>query len=690
MSRLLPSGEELLFSLKAFTAGMLALWIALMLDLQRPYWALATVYIVMQPLTGTLRSKASYRAVGTLLGAIATVVLIPNLASAPELLVLAMAGWTGLCLFISLLDRTPRGYAFMLAGYSAALIGFPAVTDPASIFDTALSRVEEITLGVCCAALVGSLAFPRPFGPVLAGRVENWLNDASRWSRDALAGLADAAVAGRDRRKLAADAAEIDALATHLDFDTSALRGATAVVRRLRRQMVMLMPVLSSVADRVAALSREEGGLPPDLQALLADMDGWIAAGAPAERAPDLRRRIAALSPPADAHLDWTGVLTVSLLHRLGETVSLWQSCRALQAALVDGRADQAEETGTRHQVAETRHVDYGMALWSALAAALTVIACCVIWIGTEWQEGAIATQMAAVACCFFAAQDNPVPAIVSFTIANGLGVVAAMVYALFVFPFIDGFALLVLAFSPALLITGIAMTRPALYGRFLPIAVGMPTMLNLQDRVYVPDIASLSNSGLAMVLGMGLAGLITALVRSVGAEWSARRLLRAGWRELADAARHGASVRPQTLSAHMLDRLALLVPRLGTVAPGADLAAVDALSDLRVGLNLADLRRRRRYLGGAALQSVDTVLDLTAAHFHAQARRRGPLPAPAALLDRIDAALADVAAAPPTRQTRRLLLALAGLRRGLFPDSSQQRPLFPPSPLPSPEEMPA
>jgi uncharacterized membrane protein YccC len=59
---------------------------------------------------------------GTLIGATAAVVMVPNLAGASVLLVLAMATWSAICLYR--LDRTPRSYVFMLAGYTAALIGF--------------------------------------------------------------------------------------------------------------------------------------------------------------------------------------------------------------------------------------------------------------------------------------------------------------------------------------------------------------------------------------------------------------------------------------------------------------------------------------------------------------------------------------------------------------------------------------
>ena len=99
-----------LFSLNCFAAAMLALFIGFALGLPRPYWAMTTAYIVSQPLSGAVRSKAAYRVMGTLLGAGAVVAIVPALVDAPVLLSLALALWVGGCLTISLLDRTPRSY----------------------------------------------------------------------------------------------------------------------------------------------------------------------------------------------------------------------------------------------------------------------------------------------------------------------------------------------------------------------------------------------------------------------------------------------------------------------------------------------------------------------------------------------------------------------------------------------------
>lgn len=51
------SAREWLFSAKTFAAAMIALYIGLALELPRPYWAMATVYIVSNPFVGATRSR---------------------------------------------------------------------------------------------------------------------------------------------------------------------------------------------------------------------------------------------------------------------------------------------------------------------------------------------------------------------------------------------------------------------------------------------------------------------------------------------------------------------------------------------------------------------------------------------------------------------------------------------------------
>lgn len=245
-----------LFSLKCFAAAMLALFVALSIGLERPYWAFLTSYIVAQPMAGAVVSKGLFRVVGTMVGGAFAVAIVPPLVNAPELLSLAMASWLALCVFVSLLDRTPRAYMFVLAGYTACLIVFPSVDAPDTIFTVASLRVQEIMIGIASASLVHSVIFPGSVSDVLLARVRAMLADAERWSHDAIAvdpveGLED------ERRRLAHDVSELHQLSIHLPFDTSRLAPRVRTVRALQDELAQLLP------SRAAPFRRWRFSAPP-------------------------------------------------------------------------------------------------------------------------------------------------------------------------------------------------------------------------------------------------------------------------------------------------------------------------------------------------------------------------------------------------------------------------------------------
>src|SRR5271170_5185438 len=182
-----PSRFEWLFSLKTFIASMIALYIALKLQLPRPYWAMASVYVVANPFVGATRSKAVYRAVGTAIGAAAAALILPRFVEEPLVFSAIVALWSGLLLFASMHDRSARGYLFVLAGYTMPLVALSAVDSPYTVFDIAVSRTEEITVGIVCASVVGSILFPVKLSSSLADRASGWFADATKFGQICLA-----------------------------------------------------------------------------------------------------------------------------------------------------------------------------------------------------------------------------------------------------------------------------------------------------------------------------------------------------------------------------------------------------------------------------------------------------------------------------------------------------------------------
>jgi uncharacterized membrane protein YccC len=307
----------------------------------------------------------------------------------------------------------------------------------------------------------------------------------------------------------------------------------------------------------------------------------------------------------------------------------------------------------------------------SSLGAFIGVLAGCVFWILTGWPSGSVVPMFAAVMCCFFSTQDDPVPFINGFLKWTIWSIPVSALYVLVLLPAVHSFESLVLVCAPALLVIGIYIGRPSTFGQAMPFLFGLAGTLALIDTNNA-DMVGFANSTLAEVFGIWLAALTTRLFRTVGAGFTARRLLKAGWSELARIGRGDKVPSVAEFSSRMVDRIALLTPRLQLAGKQQDLQAADALVDLRIGLNMTQLAEARRVLGRSQAALAPLMEDL-ARHF--EARPRVDTAADTHLLASLDNALRAVCDDVPTAAQRNAVAALAGIRRDLFPDAAAYAP---------------
>lgn len=674
---------EVLFSVKSFGAAMLAMYLASRAGLPRPFWALMTTYVVAHPLAGAVRSKAIYRFVGTILGSIGAVLLVPALSNSPELLTLALAVWVGGCLFISLLDRTPRSYLFMLAGYTAALIGFPSVQTPEAMFGSAVARVEEIGLGILCATLVHSLVFPNGLASSVLGLLDRTLRDARRWASDltqyGFTGTSeDAAKVAADRRRLAADMTQLRLLSTHVPFDTTQFRWTSGALRAMQDRIAAITPTLAAVDDRLSALCDAEKGPAPDMLAAVEQVSTWAARPASEIATEDIRPLIAAiraLSQGGVADHDpaqerWRVALRIALAERLEEFVVSWRACMRMRQDIDSTLRDGVVPTRTAALSNRVLHRDYGMALLSAAAAIIAIVLCNAFWILTEWPSGSGAAMMAAVFCCFFASMDDPAPPIHSFLKFTLWSVPISAVYVLVLLPPVQDVGMLAFICAPTFLLLGLYVATPATTGPAMAMLFGVAGTLALNDTSSA-DMPGFINSTLAQVIGILAAACVTRLMRSVGAGWSARRIQRSILRELGEMAGAAQSLNKHAYAVRMIDRIGLLAPRIAQAGGTPQGVPVDdALRDLRVGADIVTLREaQHRAPDGVLAELLRGISELFAAR--GDGRYAEPT---AALLTRIDTVLLQaltVRAETPAIATRGVIASLVGLRRNLFPQAA-------------------
>jgi uncharacterized membrane protein YccC len=664
--------RPIIFSVNCYIATILTMFVAFSLDLKSPGWAMTTVYLTSQPLSGAMRAKAIYRVIGTFVGAAAMVAIIPNLVDAPELTTLAIILWVALCVYVSLLDRTPRSYMFVLSGYTAALIGFPSVLAPGTVFETAVSRVEEITLGVVCAAIVHSVLFPKSAFSAFEQKLKSAVADTRGWLADGLTQQASPE-ADMERRRIAADITELYMLGTSLRFDTSPHPLDLASIRAFDRKIVTLLPLVSAIEDRLTLL-RRVGPLDPRLTRLLADIHEWIKLDGPSDgqRAEELKLACGAAMPTVGPQLGWAELVTINVTVRLVELIESWQACLDFVAYLDDPeQTPSAEVRAAAGQIGpKAMHTDPGIASLSALAAAVAMAICAFFWIATAWPEGGAAVAFAAVASTLFASLDDPTPTIRNITLLLALCIPIVILYQFFVLPAIGGFVLLCVVLAFVLIPAGLLMAIPAYAPIGLALALGFNVEMSLQTS-YTADLAAIINSNSAFVLGGVGALVVTRLMRAIGTQASARRLMRAIYRDLADLAAGISSPTRAQWASHMMDRVALLLYRQPRFEPHPQHEFADALEDLRLGVNMIETQSIAPAMSRPAQDALATMFPGLAAHFRALARGR-VAPLGEDLLQKIDGAIGEVAAC--SAATHACVAAIVGLRQTLYPQAPPYR----------------
>jgi uncharacterized membrane protein YccC len=566
MEALRAARPPLLFGLRLWASVCLALYVAFWLELDNAFWAGTTAAIVCQPHLGASLRKGWYRLIGTVVGAVAIVVMTASFPQDRAAFFVSLALWGAACAFVATLLRNFSAYSAALAGYTAAIIASDQLGAVGGLngqaFMLAVFRASEICIGIVCAGIV----------------------------------LAATDLGGAQRRLatlFVAISTEISSRFTGTLANAGAGFEETQTLRReLVRRVITLDPVIDEALGESAQLRYHSPVLQIAIDGLLSAMAGWRSTAVVLARLPDERARQEAgavlaqvpeelrlgpeLGEPTRWIADPTRLLRVcdAAVRRLVALPARTPSLRLLAdqtaemlggisralnglALLVDDPARPVffRSRGSRR----LRMPDLLPPLVNAGRVLVVIGAAELFWIVTAWPGGANAITFAAIISILLAPRaDQAYTAAIGFMIGSilAVAVVATLLFA--VLPNVETFADFSWRIAFVLVPVGTALAlqwQPAIFTGmvtvFVPLLAPTNPMSFDQQQYY--------NTALTIITGAGAGAFSFLLIPPLSPAFRTRRLLTLTLRDLRRLATGPIPRTPDDWEGRMFGRFAAL-----------------------------------------------------------------------------------------------------------------------------------
>lgn len=520
-------GPTWAYMLKVCLAAFLTYWLALELELPSPRTTLITVFIVMQPQSGSVIAKGAYRMLGTAVGLLVTVLLIAVFGQYGELYLACLALWVGLCCALSARQRNFTAYAFVLAGYTAAIVGLPALAHPEGVGLSAIWRAMEVGLAIVCSSLVAALVFPERAEDALRATLRGRFGAFNRLICDGLSQFDEGRLLA-DSRRFIGEAVRLENLRSLAVFEDPAVRQRSGRLQRLNAEFMMASSGFNALLrwlQHLRAQGREDllAHLAPalhDLQAVLEPYQPQLFTAAEAGSLAAELEHWQQRWPRLNTHL--ANTLTL-------DELTAWQLLQRFVADLRDYALTHASLSEQVHAREVWSHpFAPSTAPWVSLAAgirgSIVVAVSSLFWIATAYESGVPLVLSASAAVSLTAAAPDPQKAGLQMGLGALLGAVLGTLETFLVFPLIDGFALLCLVLAPVFMLGAWLTTRLQTFG----IGLGMLIVFasgGVPDNLTVYDPAPFINDYIATILAFLFCAAASAVILPPNARWLWRHL---------------------------------------------------------------------------------------------------------------------------------------------------------------------
>ena len=541
------AGPPLIFGLRLWASVCLALYVAFWLQLDDPFWAGTSAAIVCQPQLGASLRKGWFRMIGTLVGALMSVVLIACLPQERVLFLGCLALWGAVCACAATLLRNFASYGAALAGYTVAIIcggllGLTGGVDANAAFLLAVARASEICLGIACAGVVLLLS---DFGgarrrlAVLVGTVSSGI--ASGFIATLSSAGAGFDETQEQRRELLRGVIALDPAIDQAFGESSELRYYSPVLQRAVDGLYVALAGWRTASVLLSKLSHEQAReaadrvlprVPVELRA--DDSADWLAQPVVLRhsfnRAARQLMTMAIDTPPVRLLADKAVAAFTGVSHAL-DALSL----------LV---ADPTRRVPRGHGIRHLSIPDWLPALVNAGRTFVTIGAMALLWIVTAWPGGAQAIIFGAIVSILMAPRADQAYAAAFIAIIGiliDLIVTATVNYAVLPAFGFESFAGLMVILALCLVPLGFLLAQarhPLQAGLFNAMTmIFMPLLAPTNQMNY--DVAAFYNTSLGIVVGAGAATVAFRLIPPLSPAYRTRRLLNLALHDLRRLLRH-------------------------------------------------------------------------------------------------------------------------------------------------------
>jgi uncharacterized membrane protein YccC len=523
-------GPPLLFGLRLWVAVCLALYIAFWLQLDNAYWAGTSAAVVSQPTVGASLRKGWFRLIGTVVGAVAIVVLTACFPQDRVGFLVGLALWGAACALAATLLHNFAAVGAALAGITAAVIASDQLGAVGGAngqaFMLAVTRVSEISIGIVSAGIVLAGTdlggAPRRLATQLAAIATEIMERFTATLSCAGLGPSDTRAV---RRELTRRVIALDPVIDETIGESSRLRYHSPVLKSAVDGLIAALAGWRTVADHIelipAGQARAEAqmvlrGLPQEPRPARGEPSRWITRPVRVEQIYDAAAKALTAQEAGTPSLRLLTDHTAEFLAGMSRVLD--------GLALLGDDPDRSPHRG-RGGV-RLRVPDWLPCLVNAGRAFITIGIIALFWIFTAWPDGATAMTFAAIGVVLLGTRgDQAYTAALIFALGAVIAAVLAAIVKFAVLPDTVTFAGFCFVIGVVLVPVGAMMAQPWRTALFIPMSVYfVPLLAPANQMIY--DTQQFYNASYAILAGLGSAALAFRLLPPLAPEYRTRRLL--------------------------------------------------------------------------------------------------------------------------------------------------------------------